>query len=430
MKLAIFGVAITFIGNVLAGLGWAFQKKAFNKVQNTQKSVLSQWIWWIGWILIIIPQPMYVIGVSMANQSTIGAVGPFALISNMILARFYLKEEIRKWEYISIALLIPGVIITLNYASMENQRYSSDEFSQLFFSTISMLYLFLNLIAICCLLILSNVILDIHPIAGKTTPHHIEHTDNNFVSEKELESIQNKEIDQDDAEIIHRSGHSNPESPTKIIEDVEVDTFSFQSSIYSAIFSAIEKFFISPRWRAIPLIAFPYASWFFTSLSMTFSRCVAGIIITDGESPTGIGVMPIIYAIMVGVCWIGSYIFLNKSLKYFNTIYVVPLFKVGDLYHNLLSGGIFLREFGEYEGFTLFLCFYQVLLFEQLQLQCYYLEMIEMNSILKSKLCKYLKEVMIAWERTIYIYNSIFTYIYCDFFNFNVWNIFSQIIHK
>ena len=95
------------------------------------------------------PQPMYVLGVSMANQSTIGAVGPFALISNMILARFYLDEPIRKWEYISIAILIPGVVITLNYASMENQRYSSDEFNQLFFSTISMLYLFLNLTLIC-----------------------------------------------------------------------------------------------------------------------------------------------------------------------------------------------------------------------------------------------------------------------------------------
>ena len=50
-----------------------------------------------------------------------------------------------------------------------------------------------------------------------------------------------------------------------------------------------------------------------------------------------------------------SYIFLNKSLKFFSTVYVVPLFKVGDLLHNLLSGGIFLREFGEYQGSTLFM---------------------------------------------------------------------------
>ena len=75
----------------------------------------------------------------MANQSTIGAVGPFALISNLILARFYLHEKITKWEYISICLLIPGVIITLNSASMENKRYTYKEFNELFFSSFSMI---------------------------------------------------------------------------------------------------------------------------------------------------------------------------------------------------------------------------------------------------------------------------------------------------
>lgn len=122
MKTAAFGVGLTLLGGVTTAFGWAFQKKAYNQVQGTKDSVLSKFMWWVGLVCVILTQPLYIVGVSMANQSTIGVVGPFALIANILLARIYLKEKISKWEYISIFLLIPGTIVTLSYASMENNR--------------------------------------------------------------------------------------------------------------------------------------------------------------------------------------------------------------------------------------------------------------------------------------------------------------------
>ena len=155
------------------------------------------------------------------------------------------------------------------------------------------------------MLIISNIILDIHPIAGKTTPHHIEEFQNEvFDSDKELTRIPNREIDpgDEDKQIFRRSIGDSFESPTNASEETEISSFVSPQTIYSLIFNSIEKFFISPRWRVIPLVTFPYTACFVTSLSMTFSRCVAGMIITEGDSAKGIGVVPLIYITLIGLC--------------------------------------------------------------------------------------------------------------------------------
>lgn len=112
---------------------------------------------------VIISQPIHGVSIAMANQSTLGVVGPFSLIANMVLARLYLNEPIRKWEYIGIVLFIPGSILTLLYASMENRRYTRQEFNELFFSFSTMTYLGVTLFIIVIGIVLSEIILTIHP---------------------------------------------------------------------------------------------------------------------------------------------------------------------------------------------------------------------------------------------------------------------------
>jgi len=79
-------------------------------------------------------------------------------------------------------------------------------------------------------------------------------------------------------------------------------------------------------------------------------RSLSGMAIAKTETSKFGGVIPgLILAIGFG-CSLYSYFLLNKCLKHFNTVYVVPLMKAFDLFHNLLSGGIFLQEFGEYSN--------------------------------------------------------------------------------
>ena len=83
MKFAILGILLRLIGGVTTAFGWAFMKKAYNRIQGLHKSVLRKPLWWIGCLLTMLSQPMYMAGVAMANQSTIGVLSPFSLIANI-----------------------------------------------------------------------------------------------------------------------------------------------------------------------------------------------------------------------------------------------------------------------------------------------------------------------------------------------------------
>mmetsp|Transcript_18457 Transcript_18457/g.16329 ORF Transcript_18457/g.16329 Transcript_18457/m.16329 type:complete len:94 (-) Transcript_18457:198-479(-) len=55
-----------------------------------------------------------------------------------------------------------------------------------------------------------------------------------------------------------------------------------------------------------------------------------------------------VYATLIIIFRVGLYMIMNKNLKHYETIYVLPLFKIGNLLHSLIGGALFLNEFGEY----------------------------------------------------------------------------------
>jgi len=62
-----------------------------------------------------------------------------------------------------MGLFIPGCILTLVFASMDNHRYNQKEFNDLFFSTLSLSYLGANVGFTFLGLLLSYFILKAHP---------------------------------------------------------------------------------------------------------------------------------------------------------------------------------------------------------------------------------------------------------------------------
>lgn len=81
---------------------------------------------------------------------------------------------------------------------------------------------------------------------------------------------------------------------------------------------------------------------------MTLIRSVGGLLYYETFFSLFTQITPIVYMTGIVFCTLLGYFLLNRGLKHYNTIYTVPLWKAGDLYHNLMCGGIFLREFGEY----------------------------------------------------------------------------------
>jgi len=55
---------------------------------------------------------------------TLSAVGPFAVVANIILGKFYLKEKVSLLSYIACFFLISGSIVTLVFSNYGNEKYN------------------------------------------------------------------------------------------------------------------------------------------------------------------------------------------------------------------------------------------------------------------------------------------------------------------
>ena len=114
-----------------------------------------------------------------------------------------------------------------------------------------------------------------------------------------------------------------------------------------------ESCFKSKAWKWICLIFFPYISTFFSSIAVMLVRTIDGLILAKpavGHGSNFYGPLPIIYIVLVLVCISLSYLAINAGLKYYDSVYIAPLFKIGSLLHNLFSGGILLNEFHDYSN--------------------------------------------------------------------------------
>lgn len=94
-------------------MGWAVQKKLHNDIEGTGKLYIKEGLWWVGMVLVLLAQPLYLIAIYMVKISILGVIGPFSILASMILAYLFLHEKIRLWDFIGMTLFIPGSILTL-----------------------------------------------------------------------------------------------------------------------------------------------------------------------------------------------------------------------------------------------------------------------------------------------------------------------------
>jgi len=350
MELAIIGILINLFGSFTTAFGLALQKKAHNAVAATGEHYITKRTWWFGLFLVIFSQPMYIISVTMVKVSVLGVVGPFGIIANILLASFFLKERIRLWEYIGMVLFIPGSIMTIACASLKNVRYNVDEFNELFYSPLAMIYLIITFSAMIVCMAIAHMVLKINPEATKRT--YSEQIDDLHENMSPVESVELSEINKP-AENTANSRYENKADPQKIgeIENITIKTIDSCDDK-----SMINYVFESPRLRVFPLVVYPYFGPFIASMNMTFFRAISGFASSEpekGHDSNFDSMAPYVYMVLVVVGAVVAYAILNKALQHYDTIYVVPLFRIGDLLHNLASGAIFLGEFGEYENYEI-----------------------------------------------------------------------------
>ena len=181
-SVAIIGILINLAGGISTAFGWATQKYAHNEANKTNSSWYGLLKWWLGLALVIAAQPLYIVSSALANQSTLGVVGPFSLIASMFFARFMLNEKITYWEYWGILLFVPGIILTLMCASMENNHLNQEQFNKIFYSKTSMIYLGFNLTIVLLMAIISVLTIKHFAHIEKETEDNLS-SDENFDDE-------------------------------------------------------------------------------------------------------------------------------------------------------------------------------------------------------------------------------------------------------
>lgn len=348
VPLALWGILINLSGGISTALGWAVQKYAHKDAIAENTGFYTQWLWWVGLVCVIIAQPLYIISSSMANQSTLGVIGPFSIIVNIVFARVMLNEKVTKWEYGGILLFIPGIIVTLKYASMKNERLNREQFNDTFYSKVPMTYLMINLVLIAVMAVVSNAILKVHP------PNEYKE----FVEEQipELGGDDSSDEENCDDYFLGANGEEDTRKRGK-------KPYKNGNGVHKAANGKLHglnklsnlgksnSFFANPRWKSLPLIIYPYMGAFCASISTMLVRMFTGFGVAEppeGQTSNFYGVAPIIYGIILVTCAVLSYLIVNKGLKHYDSVYVAPLFKIAGMIHNLMSGGIFLNEFGDY----------------------------------------------------------------------------------
>ena len=125
---------------------------------------------------------------------------------------------------------------------------------------------------------------------------------------------------------------------------------------YSVEETKLWQWFKNPKWKVLPLFILTWFAGFASSISSTFTRSTWGFLLSEppkNSTSNFDNIASFVYLSMGPIMVVAVFLTINKSLQYFETIYVVPMFKASVLLNNILSGGIFLKEFGEYDAKSL-----------------------------------------------------------------------------
>ena len=368
VQTALIGVGINTLGGISTAVGWWLQKHGHNKAIEQNSTVYKNWHWWIGFIWVIISQPLYIASTTLANQSTLGVVGPTSIIVHVMFARFYLHEVLRWSEILGILLFVPGTIITLIFASKSNDLLDKKEFEEKFWAPMAQTYLWINVFFCFVFYILAYFIIKATtPIRNNSNgENEQDQNGQSILGDNETQSLVIKRNTfgsrfsrrKKNLDTSRSSQQMNEDSDDELISDCwtqtkpnaeEMKEHGNSSTAYrSSIFS-------HPRLRFIPLIAYPYIGAFMGSISTFMVRVITGFIShgsNKGYDPNLYWIVPfmVVFAVL-------SYIIVNKGLKSFDSVYVAPMFKIGAMISNLTTGGFLLDEFSHYNDPTRFKLF-------------------------------------------------------------------------
>jgi len=127
-----------------------------NRDEIPKKSYLRSPLWWAGQIMMILGEAGNFLAYGFAPASIVSPLGVVALVSNCVIAPFFLKEHFRTRDGIGVIVAITGAITVAFSATNDNPKLGPDEIWSLIATWEFETYLAITVAAIICLMFAST----------------------------------------------------------------------------------------------------------------------------------------------------------------------------------------------------------------------------------------------------------------------------------
>jgi hypothetical protein len=121
-----------------------------------KKSYLKSPLWWAGQIMMTVGEAGNFLAYGFAPASIVSPLGVVALVSNCIIAPFFLKERFRKQDFCGIVIAIAGAITVALSATDNNPKLGPHEIWSLIATWEFETYLGITMFTMICLMFASN----------------------------------------------------------------------------------------------------------------------------------------------------------------------------------------------------------------------------------------------------------------------------------
>ncbi|KAI9298119.1 DUF803-domain-containing protein [Neoconidiobolus thromboides FSU 785] len=110
-------------------------------IKPKNKNYLKSKFWWLGYILMNLGEVGNLLAYGFAPASTVAPLGTVGLISNALIAPFFLGEKFRKRDFFGILLAMSGAIMVVMTSKNTESNLPEDGFFDLFFRSKVMIYI-------------------------------------------------------------------------------------------------------------------------------------------------------------------------------------------------------------------------------------------------------------------------------------------------
>jgi hypothetical protein len=306
-ELWILGAIIAFVGTGVRNLGvnvqkYSFMKEGLRPVAN-QRPPIKQGIWWFGLFVVVFGSTADFVALGFAAQSIVAPIGSATLVANSIFAHFWLKEHITKRDLIATSFIITGSVMSVMFGDHASDEYTVSDLGHMFVSTSFLIYLF------CCVLLLIAFYIPAwlaEPIKIKLTQLH--------------QDYENASIADD--------------WPKANQCEKEIAALEFKYKSYEKIHP----------------LCYCAVSGIFGGQNILFGKIVAELFATTFRGDNQFIYFSTYFFVICVVCTIVLQMqFLAKALRFFDALYVVPVFQCFWIGTSTIAGACY---FGEFDAFT------------------------------------------------------------------------------